>query len=582
MREPGVVSGGSSEDAFARIDLVSNHTVFRNREHYVALLEERDLPIDMFSSFIHEATHHWCFVSPVGTALALLYLSVAKNALRWIVHDDESGLEQGLDDLCTFDVAVSWLRPLSEGLAQFAEYDVVPPTHESLMSPPLFAALNHLFHLPQRLARGGRNDPAPILYALADDISRWRLSRQTIDRKSELLLQPVRAQGSAYLLGYLTVKQLWRNAGRFYRELRDADVFMMFLRKLVFGDYAVVDAILDRSKPGPQRGVRVGQAIHARLHAIRLMPFDEDVPWSVWKTLLETPERDGLADLDVADGTPFSALDTQDAVKNGRKLQLAFFHEVAKPVDYSSAALPVAFPPDYFFHLLRERHLFWLGDVSATWRSVGKQKGDVLVGGRRVFEQLGLTKASDEGLDALTLDIYVDLYEGSQVTALGNERGVFAVAVRSPRSKTAYDRIMELKLDRRQTVALTDMLHQVVRGYAQGTNYHAVLADFWDTTGRSLLDDTYMGFAFDFDKQAESLIADRGLADVLQEDPELIRSVAAISLAASLELTPEGLVSYNPDLAVSPAEAARRVKELWRCEWPLASIDRDGFLSSAL
>src|SRR5215813_1003714 len=182
MTEAKSLFGGDSGDEYARTDLVSNHTVFKDQEYYRALLQGQDLPVHTFSSFIHEATHHWCFISPVGTALSLLYLSVARKALRWLNTNDYSQFQEALDDLCAFEVAVNWLRPLNEGLAQFAEYDVLPPESGRLISPPLLASLTHLFHCWRRVEAAPKGKEYRVWYEIADDLMRWRLSRQTIER----------------------------------------------------------------------------------------------------------------------------------------------------------------------------------------------------------------------------------------------------------------------------------------------------------------------------------------------------------------------------------------------------------------
>src|SRR5262245_1869458 len=370
--------GGEASSEFARIDLVSNHTIFRDPSHFRALIRGEDLPVESYSSCIHEATHHWCFISPVGTALSLLYLSVAKRALRWLATGNQSKLHEAADDLLTFEAAVTWLRPLSEGLAQFAEYDVLPPERSALTSPPTFSTLLHLCNLHRRLQSEPDNDPTPALYELADDITRWRVSWKSIDRKSELLLQPIEAEGSGYLLGYLAVKQIWKSARRFYEELKDADVFMMLLRKIVFGDYALVAELLDRKRRPGERVLRFGSALYDRLYLLKTMPFAEDVAWSEWERILETPTpEEGVPPFGVADGPPVIAMDTRELVEKGRKLQLRYVQEVTKPIRFSLKKLPL-FPADYFYHVLRERYLMWLGDVPARWVSIGPRKGRVL------------------------------------------------------------------------------------------------------------------------------------------------------------------------------------------------------------
>lgn len=582
MTEAKSLFGGDSGDEYARTDLVSNHTVFKDQEYYRALLQGQDLPVHTFSSFIHEATHHWCFISPVGTALSLLYLSAARKALRWLNTNDYSQFQEALDDLCAFEVAVNWLRPLNEGLAQFAEYDVLPPESGRLISPPLNATLRHLFNLPHRLAASRHANYRRVFYELADDIRRWRLSRQTVERKSELLLQPIGAQGSAYLLGYLTIKQLWKNAGRFYRELKDADVFLMFLRKLVFGDYVLVAEILDRKRPPHHRGLRIGECLHNRLQAIRLMLFNEDVPWPVIERIL-TPSsaKDDAPSWIMPDDRPFAGLDTKELASNGISLLFEYFREVSEPLDLGSGQLPASFRTRYFHDVMRERHLMWLGDVAAKWISTGRQAGRITVDGDVIFDNFKLAHASDEGLNDLTLDIYVDLYNEYQLTTVGNERGVFGFASNKEVSDRTQSELMKTLLDRRGIAQMTELIHMAIRAYVNGTNYQQSLEQFWTNGARDLLDETYLGFAFDFDDNVQSVVAGRGMADVLQNDGELVRNVAAISLAASAEMSPEELLSMCSDYPLNPFDAVKRVSKLWRfVHFPLASIKNDGFLSS--
>lgn len=572
---------GESSDEFARIDLVSNHTVFRDPEHYHALLRGQDLPVETFSSFIHEATHHWCFISPVGTALSFLYLSAAKRILRWLAKHDDSLLNQALDDLCTFEIAVKFLRPLNEGLAQFAEYDVLPSESSDLISPPLLATLGHLFNLQRRLDVKPEDWPEAS-YAVMDDIMRWRVSRRTIERKGELLLQPMDADGSAYLLGYLTVKQIWKSASRFYDELKSADVFLMFMRKLIFSDYALVAELLNRQRPAPQRALGFAKGLHDRLHAIRQLLFDEDIPWSEWAKLLAAIPQDEVGGLQIADPTPFSALDTAKAVKKGLELQRKRFREVADLEVFESKDVPLNIPPDIFLDVVRERYLMWLGQVPGRWESTGNKRGRIRVGGEILYDNYELTEASDKGLDELTLDIYIDLYRGFQLTTIGNERGVFGFATRNTIGERAQQDLLKTRLDRSRIVRTIGALQHMMHSALGMTNYRQVLSDFWTAEVRDLLNQTYLGFALNFDEQAQKLFVERGLADVLDNDGDLVRNVAAISLGASAELSPEGLVSMS-DAVLNPVDTVQRVARLWPIkDFPLATIGTDGFLSSAV
>jgi hypothetical protein len=593
--------GSGLGDEFSHTDLVSNHTVFKDQECYQALLQGQDLPVHIFSSFIHEATHHWCFISPVGTALSFLYLSVAKKAIQWIVTEDESQRQEALRDLCTFEIAVSWLRPLNEGLAQFAEYDVLLSASAVRFSPPLLATLNHLFNLPRRLENVPRDDRTPSFYELMDAITKWRLSRQVIERKSELLLQPIGSQGSAYLLGYLGVKQIWKSAARFYEELKDADVFLMFIRRLVFGDYAMIADILDRKLDPLERGLRFGRSLFERMHAIRSGDF-ATVPWREWEALLTLKPLSGRHryTYDVADPVAFAYPGSEELARKGTKLYDQYHLEVIHLMDLPALRIPQKiverfdlrsdqlpanwFPPDYFFNVLQERYLMWLGDVSVKWESTGPQVVRFMVGSDVVIDNFKLPgDTSDERLKDLKLDIYLDLYELYLVATIGNESDILGLRFWGNISKQAKSKLKRHTLNRRKIVKDTSLVHELTRAYVIESNFRELIDKFWTVAGRDLLDKTYMGFAFNGNEAAQSVFVQRGLADILQNDPELVRNVAAISLAASAEMSPEGLLSACRDLTLNPLEVVQKVKPLWPFDdLPFASIGDDGFLSSAL
>jgi hypothetical protein len=583
--ELGSLPAGESTDRFARTDLVSNNTVFRKPEYYLGLLRGEALPVETYSSFIHEATHHWCFNSPLGNALSLLYLSVAKRALRWACTDDDELDKEALDDLFVYHAAEKWLRPLSEGLAQFAEYDVLPPYEMQpshvLRSPPTDATLLHLFNQPQRLDAPPNGDKWSAHYKLANDIISWRLSPQSIARKSDLLLHPLDPEQGGYLLGYLTVKQIWRSATRFYDELKNADLFMMFLRKLVYADFALVAVLLDRKRKPAQRALSFGKALIERISTVHGMLFDEDeVPWSKWEEVLTTP-WDKESGLTFGVDQAVVAFDRKKSVTKGETLQRRYLKEVSAPLDFRVVKKLSIFQ-DYFRNVLLERDLLWLGRVDAKWVSLGRKRGRIMAAAEVLYDNYELTKASDEGLDDIWLDIYINLYGRYQVTTIGGQRGVFGIIGRHLDQKRA-EKFLERKLDRDQIIVATEAIRPLVDEYARLSNYHEVFACFWKDFGRDLLNRNYRGFAFDFNKDAEKIVSERGIAEILENDADLVRSAAAITLAASAGLSPEELkLRSSDDLTIDPLETIRRVRKLWTFEnLPLAAINSDGFLDSA-
>jgi hypothetical protein len=284
--------------------------------------------------------------------------------------------------------------------------------------------------------------------------------------------------------------------------------------------------------------------------------------------------------LEAADSRVFAALDTEELVKKGRQLQWEYFREVAEPFQFASEVFP--FPQTYFFDLLSERNLMWLGQMNAKWESTGPKVGRIVAEDGMVYEQFNLTQSDDRDLNDLCLDIYVDLYSDYQLTTVGNERGVFGFATRKELSDAVKSDLMKKRLDRSRTAELTESIHNAMQTYVRDTNYGEQLDKFWKDGGLELLNDSYLGFAFNFNDQARSAVNENGLADVLQNDGELVRSVSAITLASSAEMSPEEMVLTCADLSLDPMETVRRVRELWPEEsLPLAGISPDGFLTSA-
>jgi hypothetical protein len=566
-----------SEGGFARIDPISNHTVFKDPDYYADLIKGRDLPVHTFSTFIHEATHHWCFTSPLGMALMLLYLSAARKALRW-AELDAAGRTEMMNDLRTYQLVTSILRPLNEGLAQFAEYDALPPERGKLISPPMLASLTFLFNYPRKASKAPKDREHRVWYEIADEIKRWRLSRHTIERKSLLLLEPIDSRESVYLLGYLVVKQLWRSATRDYEELKDADVFMIFLRKLIYADHSLAAEFLDREKPPEERALGFTKGLQQRLSLIYLGFVADHMTWSEWEELLEPPGPELRGLTNPIDGLAFAGLDNQEQVAKGQDLRLKLIDEVIRPLGSQESR---RFPDDYFLNLVEERPLMWLGDLKANWISTGEKKGRIVRGDDVIFDNYHLKNGPDRQLNQLTLDLYIDLYENRQLTTVRDDKLVFGFAMRDDTPERTRERWMKARMDRRRLAKLTEQLHSLVRPHLNEANLDDLIEKFWKEDEDPIYDRSYPGFAFDFNSQARDTIAKQGVAGVLEDNADLVRNVAAITLGASAGLTPERLMALS-ELELTPAETIARVKERWKFkDLPMAGIDEDGFLESA-
>lgn len=116
-------------------DLVTNVTSLepqRFTADFRAWLDWGTAPPDMLSLFLHEATHHSCFASPLGAALSGLALRARRSAVTLLESRSEEVEELLFDDLVRFETALTLLRPLAEGwrrlpsLTQFPKYGAEP------------------------------------------------------------------------------------------------------------------------------------------------------------------------------------------------------------------------------------------------------------------------------------------------------------------------------------------------------------------------------------------------------------------------------------------------------------------------
>lgn len=234
---------------FAEVDLLWHLRGIVSAGEYV-------LPPRLAPAFIHEATHHWCFYTSVGTALTLLFLRTRRRA-----HAARSGLQSfSCDEICPdvakVEAAEECLRPLAEGLALFAEFDVTPRMiFTSKVSLPLWWT-NHFFSTTGRelVAKG-----------LSEMLTTLRSSPEMERRRRGVLADECTGKGGGYLPGYLAVKQMWLMAVEEDTRFIDRDLFMMFFKSLIFADMGLVTILLDSEISADVAAGKIVKRVERRL-----------------------------------------------------------------------------------------------------------------------------------------------------------------------------------------------------------------------------------------------------------------------------------------------------------------------------
>lgn len=213
--------------------------------------------------FLHEATHHWCFLSPVGSTLTYLRFRACRHALK--AQKSSSALSDLLDDLVRYEVATALMRPLAEGLALFAQFDATPSA-SSVQSAPLTWSLQFFKEDAEDLKFSAsfdqlEQDMRSLLLILADA----RLNEQTLRSKAALLAKRLQPSVDCYLAGYLFVKNLRRFALSKSTRFLETDLFLTYLRNFFYHDLGLVAALLEPSVSEIRTANTIAMAFQERI-----------------------------------------------------------------------------------------------------------------------------------------------------------------------------------------------------------------------------------------------------------------------------------------------------------------------------
>jgi hypothetical protein len=232
---------GSPFDLVSYTDPISNTVLLSGVETFDAAqkITYGTLPIEYLGKFIHEATHHACFFTPVGRSLAALSISAAGETSPKIANEET--FEMRRRDILKYYCFREFFNPLLEGLALFAELDAFPAGSPVISDPMM--KVSYIF-TPDDLRGalpldpyGGKWDYIRKLLLEA------RTSESFVSWKSNILSLGLDNRGG-YLLGYLFIKGYWLRLISECRKLLDADLFLSFMISYWFEDDYFADLII--------------------------------------------------------------------------------------------------------------------------------------------------------------------------------------------------------------------------------------------------------------------------------------------------------------------------------------------------
>ena len=250
---------------------ITNTTVFSQvdlRTHMRQLME-LDFPLGLLPSFLHEITHHWCFMSPVGTTLALLRMRAYRIAtfLRTNVHENHWNM---LENILRQESTQELLRPLSESLSCFSEFDSIPG-NSKIISLPMKLSFFYFGGIDNSYRQKGVE---PFIYSLLYPV---RTSNVASTRKENILASEFSLSSGGYLPGYLMIKGIWKNFIERYELARDSEFFLHYLKSYIFDDYGFVATILDPSLSSHNAVNNIASYFISRIKQLLVSDLDTDL-----------------------------------------------------------------------------------------------------------------------------------------------------------------------------------------------------------------------------------------------------------------------------------------------------------------
>jgi hypothetical protein len=269
-------------------DAITNKVVLRGMDGtaYLKWFAKRETKIDpVIPQFMHEFTHHWCFNSSVGQATAFLWMRAAFLGL----FKKPTSEHDAVLDISKYTACTMLLKPITEGLALFAECDTY--SGQSNVVSEVILALQMCFGFPPLEGEHGQDLSIQAL------LQATRMTPDFLsDHKARLYFKPFDID-DAYLPGYLSIKTIHSRLKLRVPGFFDPDLFLSFVRTYFYEDSLLVEALLSDEK----NEVRAAEAVARRIN-LRVAELIED------EKLAQRVER---FEKSIADGQPELAM-TED------------------------------------------------------------------------------------------------------------------------------------------------------------------------------------------------------------------------------------------------------------------------------
>jgi hypothetical protein len=532
-------------------DLITNSTLLSGvdvAESLSGLLGWGRFPKRALSAFLHESIHHWCFLSPLGSALSLLQLRAFRRAFAQMIGEGDADLFDVLRDVIKVETAIAFLRPLAEGLALFAEFDVTPSPDLTMFSTPMQWTY-FLFTRPTKDEL--QTQTAFSLYKLLWDL---RLSEAYIRHKANLLIQPISCDAGGYLPGYIGIKQLWAFAVSRSEQFVEADFFLSFIQNYVYNDYGFVSILLDDTLEDLAASNAVATYFQQRMGDFAQLDLPSEA--AKFKAYIESL-RHGEHPPDT-----FRINTTLEAHQAGNSCLDAFVEDL-QGSDAPESLTDVL--KALHALVIAQRDIMCLGsaEVSVKLPSAGWLEAwigeDMLIDG-------AVLPGIEVQAGPASLDIYVSLSGWYRVACISASGRVLMLQFFGDIDDATRRQFQGYVTDRQRTDANSEAERSLLEAFLMQSAVSPILTHIREFL-RSGPTQYYLNLALLHAPETSlglylDMMSDNGLLPLLDGDVSLLRALALASLCASLGFNSETISAEFGRRGMNFAESMSRLKEL--------------------
>lgn len=508
-------------------DLVLNMTSIDHEdiEYHLTDLAALRYPRETFPTILHELVHHWCFTSPVATALALLHARALRTALerqeRIQFHIPTDDIDTQLtDDIIKYETTMAYLRPIAEGLAMFAEFDAYTREEASFVSIPLrWIYLAYTELSPEQRGHDAGAALNPLLFEI-------RFSPYYRRRKTELLLQPFQGPGSEYLLGYLTIKKLYATGTLRTRAFQNTDFALIFLRDWFYNDFGLVDAILN-NHTGSSTGEAIAKYLNDRINDFIAIDLDKAAQKIVAHLNTNPPPPPLNASFNEQIGYLEPLNETAETLRGIERLRQLYdeLHEPSRSMTIAGQKLR-----DHLHWDFLQRELMCIASINVVNEPHGDRMIRSTVDGQPLFDMELLPDKTLEAPAEGTLEYHINPSGPYHFFAIsdtkGEPLGIFPMG--APMDEMSVERFRGQRFSTAERIRMTDMLRQGADAILKNVQDRE-LADL-----RELLAPTaatyFFNVVFDTDDEHPLRTSETGLLPLLNGDLDFLANLGVISL----------------------------------------------------